>query len=271
MNFSWDFAAILVGLTVLTGVIWAIDALFFERARLRRAGIPSDGLSPNRPKDPIVVEYAKSFFPVILIVLLIRSFLAEPFRIPSSSMVPTLLVGDFILVNKFAYGLRWPVLNRKFVDIGEPARGDVVVFRGPKQPEINFIKRVVGMPGDTIEFRDRQLIINGEPAKQVPLGAFIGEGSNRDPIPRLLLSEQLPGREHKILHAANTDGYGYDSWQIPDGNYLVMGDNRDNSSDSRAFGLLPEENLVGKAMFVWLHIDWSNFGAIFSRVGTSVN
>jgi len=265
-----DFAAILVGLSILTGAIWAIDAMFFERAR-RAASVPVEGLSNNAPKDPLLVEYAKSFFPVIFIVLLIRSFIAEPFRIPSSSMVPSLLIGDFILVNKFSYGLRLPVLNTKILRIGEPKRGDVLVFRGPKEPNINFIKRVVGLPGDKIEYRDKQLIINDEPVPQVPLGAYIGTGSNQDPIARTLISEQLPGREHKMLLSSNEAPYGFSTWTVPAGNYLVMGDNRDNSSDSRVFGFLPEENLVGKAMFVWLHVDWVNFGAIFSRVGTSIN
>lgn len=265
-----DFAAILVALALLTGVIWGIDALFFERKRKAQA-LPADGLSNNTPKDPVIVEYAKSFFPVIFVVLMIRSFLAEPFRIPSGSMMPSLLIGDFILVNKFSYGLRLPVLNTKVVEFGEPARGDVIVFRGPKQPDTNFIKRIVGLPGDKIEYRDKQLVINGEAVSQVPLGEFIGSGVNRDPEARMLLSEQLPGREHKILLYPGRPNFGYESWEVPPGQYLVFGDNRDNSGDSRAFGFMPEENLVGKAMFVWLHIDWSNLGAIFSRMGTSVN
>ncbi len=268
MNF--DFAAILVALSFLTGLIWAVDALFFERKR-RALTVPTEGLSNNAPKDPIVVEYAKSFFPVIFIVLIIRSFLAEPFKIPSGSMIPSLLIGDFILVNKFSYGLRLPVLNTKFLELGEPERGDVVVFRGPKAPDINFIKRVIGLPGDKIEYRDKQLIINGEAVVQVPLGDFIGTGVNRSDYQAQLLSEYLPGREHKILFIPSRSNYSYYSWDIPPGEYLVMGDNRDNSEDSRVVGFLPEKNLVGKAMFVWLHIDWSNLGAIFSRFGKTIN
>ena len=168
-NIDVDFATLLVALSALTGVIWGLDALLWKKKRLAR--------DPGA-KEPVVVEYARSFFPVIFAVLLIRSFLAEPFRIPSSSMMPTLLIGDFILVNKFAYGLRWPVLNRKFVELGEPERGDIVVFRYPGNPRIpedpakgtDYIKRVVGLPGDTLEMRDGELYVNGHvvPRERVP-------------------------------------------------------------------------------------------------------
>ena len=155
---SLDFALILVVLTTVAGVIWAIDALFFSRARF---GAASRGAEV---REPVLVEYAKSFFPILLVVLLIRSFLFEPFRIPSGSMMPTLLEGDFIFVNKFAYGLRLPVLNNKFVQIGEPQHGDVVVFRLPSDPSVNYIKRVVGLPGDVVEYdpAKRRVILNGE-------------------------------------------------------------------------------------------------------------
>ena len=153
-----DFSLLLVILTSLTGLIWLIDSLFLKRRRMDRAV----QTSVERPRDPVIIEYSRSLFPVLLIVLLFRSFLFEPFKIPSGSMIPTLLVGDFIVVNKFAYGLRLPVTHTKVVPLGEPQRGDVVVFRYPVDPRVNFIKRLVGLPGDTISYRDKQLYVNGE-------------------------------------------------------------------------------------------------------------
>ena len=152
-----DFSLLLVLLTGLTGLVWLLDSLFLRRRRMDRAVQKSI----ERPRDPVVIEYSRSLFPVLLIVLLFRSFLFEPFKIPSGSMIPTLLVGDFIVVNKFAYGLRLPVAHTKIVPIGEPERGDVVVFRYPVDPKVNFIKRLVGLPGDTLSYRDKQLFVNG--------------------------------------------------------------------------------------------------------------
>jgi signal peptidase I len=165
-----DFSLLLVLLTGLTGIIWLLDSLFLRRRRLDRE-VRKTG---QRPRDPVVVEYSRSLFPILLIVLLFRSFLFEPFKIPSGSMIPTLLIGDFIVVNKFAYGLRLPVLNTKFVSIGEPERGDVVVFRYPVDPKVNFIKRMVGLPGDTITYRDKKLFINGEEVPRADQGRYSG-------------------------------------------------------------------------------------------------
>jgi len=163
-----DFALLLVILTGVSGLIWVLDNLFFRRQRMDRA--VKEKL--QRPRDPVIVEYSRSLFPVLLIVLLFRSFLFEPFKIPSGSMIPTLLVGDFILVNKYAYGLRLPVLNSKFMDVAEPQRGDVVVFRFPVDPSVNFIKRMVGLPGDTISYRDKHLFVNGEALETIEEGVY---------------------------------------------------------------------------------------------------
>ena len=163
-----DFALVLVVLTSLSGVVWLIDSLFFRQKRMDRAVQES----VQSPREPVIVEYARSLFPVLLIVLVFRSFLFEPFKIPSGSMIPTLLVGDFIVVNKFSYGIRLPVLNKKIIGIAEPERGDVVVFRYPKDPGVNFIKRAVGLPGDTITYRDKQLFVNGEKVENTAAGRF---------------------------------------------------------------------------------------------------
>jgi len=271
---DFDFAAILVGLTALTGVVWGLDRLLFAKRRHRLAEATG-----QEPREPLMVEYARSFFPVILIVLLVRSFLAEPFRIPSSSMMHTLLIGDFILVNKFAYGLRWPVLDKKFIAVGEPARGDVVVFRYPKNPSQDYIKRVIGMPGDEVVYRDKTLYVNGSAVAQAPLGRYIGEGSGRDMTGAELKSESHPPSggeaavEHRILQrsAAYFVPQGEGVWKVPDGHYFVMGDNRDNSEDSRYWGFVPEENLVGKAFLIWMNWDSKNGGIDFSRPATVIH
>ena len=265
----FDFAAILVALTFTTGVIWAIDSLFFARRR----AVAAVGLEPGgqviRAKEPIIVEYARSFFPVILIVLLIRSFLAEPFRIPSSSMVPTLLVGDLILVNKFAYGFRLPVLDTKVISVGEPKRGDVVVFRYPEDPSLDYIKRVIGLPGDVIEYRNKTVFLNGTAMATEVLGPFSKTDGEKKLPGQLLGMEYLPSFEHEILINPSS----YDSrfqgrkWIVPEGEYFVLGDNRDNSRDSRFWGFVPENHLVGKAFLVWMHLSPSGW----RRIGTIIN
>jgi signal peptidase I len=228
------------------------------------------------------VEYARSFFPVILIVLLLRSFLVEPFRIPSGSMMPTLLVGDFILVNKFAYGLRWPVLNTKFVEVGKPERGDVVVFRFPSDPSTDYIKRVVGTPGDEIYYRNKTLYINGEPMPQTSVGTYTGVGSGRGMTGAAMALEKIDGVdgvEHRILVNPMVPDFGpgcrellHGPRKVPDGHYFVMGDNRDNSNDSRCWGLVPEGNLVGKAFAIWMSWDGElpGFPVDWSRLGTFI-
>jgi signal peptidase I len=250
-----NFALILFILLLATGVIWAFD-YFYARKR-RPAGAP----------DPWWVEYGGSFFPVILVVFFLRSFLVEPFKIPSGSMIPTLLVGDFILVNKFTYGIRLPILNTKIIALNEPKRGDVMVFRYPEDPSLDYIKRVVGLPGDTVTYRNKRLFINGvaQPVKPAP------DYLHKDKLyysPQYL--ENLGGVEHSILNEKdaptyvpnvfpfpfrencnyNTEGF---SCTVPQGHYFMMGDNRDASSDSRVWGFVPERNIVGRAFMIWFN------------------
>ena len=252
-----NFALIMLILLVFTGAIWLAESLFFRKHRA--AGLP----------QPWWIEYPVSFFPVILVVFVLRSFLVEPFKIPSGSMIPTLLIGDFILVNKYTYGIRIPVVNLKVVELGSPRRGDVMVFRYPADPSLDYIKRVVGLPGDRLEYRDKALAVNGVPVPRRQTGDY--ESRERlQYFPRYL--EAFDGREHEIIlekeapgfvgrgmdfrHSENCD---YNSGglvcTVPAGHYFVMGDNRDNSSDSRVWGFVPDENIVGKAFFIWLNLN----------------
>ena len=252
----------LVVLTFATGIIWLLDRMFFARRRAGRAGLVE-------PKEPVVVDYARAFFPVLAVVLVLRSFVAEPFRIPSSSMMPSLLVGDFILVNKFAYGLRLPVINRKFIEVGHPERGDVVVFRPPHHPDQDWIKRVIGLPGDRVAYFDNQVHVNGVPVGYESLGTYQGIDSGIEMTGAEELVEQLPGRPHRVLERSSLPFLdpGQGEWVVPAGHYFVMGDNRDNSEDSRYWGFLPEQNLRGKAFLIWMHLDG---GVDFSRIGESI-
>lgn len=259
---DFDFAALLVLLTLVTGIIWAADAWFFKPRRHARDG--------GERKEPVVVEYARSLFPVILAVLVIRSFIVEPFRIPSSSMMPTLLIGDFILVNKFTYGLRLPVLNWEVVELGNPERGDVVVFRSPDNPDEDWIKRVVGLPGDRITYVDKKLYVNGELMGQDVLGRYTGIGSGRSMTGASLREEDLGEAHHQILIAPNRPGRGNGEWVVPEGHYFVMGDNRDNSNDSRFWGPVPERYLVGKAFLIWMNWDAAAGGIGWSRIGDGI-
>lgn len=256
-----DFQAFMVVGLLLTGAIWAADAWVFA---------PRRQASAVESKEPIVVEYARSFFPVILIVLLLRSFVVEPFRIPSGSMMPTLLNGDFILVNKFSYGLRLPVLGSKFLELDEPARGDVVVFRYPGDPSIDYIKRVIGLPGDRVGYHRDRLTINGKPVEQVVKGRYTGAGVAMAASGASLREEVIGEVRHDILedprHFTREGDY-----IVPEGRYFVMGDNRDNSNDSRFWGTVPEENLVGKAFMIWMNWDSVDGGVTWNRLGQRIN
>lgn len=252
-----DFPLILVVLTFVSGLIWLADIVFLRKRRL--AGLEEDVAEEGAPKEPYLVDLSRSFFPVLAIVLILRSFLVEPFQIPSGSMLPTLEVGDFILVNKYAYGLRLPVLGTKILDVGEPERGDVMVFRYPKDGETNYIKRVIGMPGDTVSYHDKQLFINDRKIES--------EFVVRLP-PIEVRREDLDGVEHDIFHTMGRSGAaGEGEWHIPEGQYFMMGDNRDNSNDSRYWGFVPEKLIVGKAFAIWMH--WESFVSLpsFKRVG----
>lgn len=272
---DFDFALLLVVLTGAAGVVWLVDRLLLSRQRARRAQAleamtalsPEERAARSRDalREPVAVEYARSFFPVLLLILVFRSFVAEPFKIPSGSMMPTLLVGDFILVNKFAYGLRLPVLNTKILGVGEPRRGDVFVFRYPKNPKEDYIKRVIGLPGDEISYHDKTLYVNGEQVAETGLGAYTGaEEPGRRMDGAQVKQENLAGVEHRIIEMPQVWVGHEGTWKVPAGQYFAMGDNRDNSMDSRFWGFVPEANLVGRAFLIWM-----NFGDL-GRIGTVI-
>lgn len=254
-----DFALILFLLLLITGSVWLLDR--YVLATKRNSGVA----------EPWWVEYAKSFFPVILVVFFIRSFLVEPFKIPSGSMMPTLQVGDFILVNKFAYGIRLPVINQKVIQLNNPQRGDVMVFRYPENPSLDYIKRVVGLPGDTVEYHNKQLWINGVEQQQQAEGDYNYVEPDLNFVHTEMRQETLGERKHALLinperptlHLGSVaefpgrENCTYDDelvrCKIPEGNYFMMGDNRDNSRDSRYWGFVPDNQIVGKAFFVWMN------------------
>ena len=282
---SWDFALILFVLLVITGVIWFLDRFSLRPRRQARAQAAMDavpltaGMDPEdnqrlrqeaydrENRMPWWIEYGVSFFPVILFVFVLRSFIFEPFRIPSGSMLPTLKSGDLILVNKFEYGIRLPVSGAKVIPLGQPERGDVIVFRYPVDTKVDYIKRVVGLPGDRVDYRDKVLSINGEPVAQVRNGdyyepdrtVYIGRyleelGKTQHNI---LLNKTSPQGLMPIVAFPHRDACEYFvngvSCVVPEGNYFVMGDNRDNSLDSRYWGFVPDENVVGRAFFIWMN------------------
>ena len=251
-----SFPALMVLLVVLTGLIWLMDKWVWA---------PKRGMDS---KEPVIVEYARSFFPIILLVLVIRSFVVEPFRIPSASMLPTLHVGDFILVNKFSYGIRLPVTHTRIFETGTPERGDVIVFRYPENTEIDYIKRVVGLPGDRVGYFDKVIYINGEAIEQ--------EDAERNDD----LTGMVTARADMRTEFLHQQGYNIlldprrnlieGETVVPDGHFFVMGDNRDNSNDSRFWGTVPEENLVGRAFLIWMSWNRNAGGIIWSRVGQTI-
>lgn len=274
---TWDLAAILVILIAICLTIWLYDVIFLLphrnalKARLTSEQRAEEEIT-EAIRPPLLIDLSRSLLPIFLIVLVLRSFLIEPFRIPSGSMMPTLLVGDFILVNKFTYGIRLPVLNTKVIPISEPKRGDVIVFRYPENPSIPYIKRVVGLPGDHIVYHtiNKVVYINDEPIPQKNIGAYqgIGEGSGMTGSDER--SENLQGVEHSILLNQNRNTNiqtPYLDMVVPPGNYFMLGDNRDNSRDSRFWGTVPEENLIGKAFLIWMN--WDR-GFHWERIGLSI-
>ncbi len=286
-----NFALILFVLMIVTGIIWFLDVFYFSKQRRKLADaalaefdarstrltsegvkLQQDGraeMEANLLRQPTWIEYSGSFFPVIALVFFLRSFLYEPFKIPSTSMVPTLLVGDLILVNKFAYGIRLPILNKKIIEIGDPQRGDVMVFKYPKDVAIDYIKRVIGVPGDKIVYQNKRLSVNGKDVSYQTLPDYLDD-EHLDYSKQL--TEDLTGVQHRILNddksppitlagvgdfpnkemcTYNQDGF---ACTVPAGNYFMMGDNRDNSADSRYWGFVPNKNIVGKAFFVWMNL-----------------
>lgn len=295
-----NFALILFVLTVGTGIVWFLDVFYFSRqrrkradaalaefdarnARLREEGIKTDDtgrakLEAELLRQPTWIEYSGSFFPVIALVFFLRSFLYEPFKIPSSSMVPTLVIGDLILVNKFTYGIRLPIINKKIIDINDPQRGDVMVFKYPNDMSLDYIKRVIGVPGDKIVYKNKRLSINGKEISYQSLPDYLNQKDRSLTYSKQLL-ENLSGVEHRILnyewappYVQNPQSFphqelcsynleGFDC-TVPAGHYFMMGDNRDDSLDSRFWGFVPDGNIVGKAFFIWM-----NFGDL-GRIGS---
>lgn len=269
-----DFPLILVLATFITGLLWAVDALWWAPARRARAellaeqGVDEATLEQTR-RQPTAVEYARAFFPVILVVLLLRSFVVEPFRIPSGSMMPTLLTGDFILVNKFSYGLRLPVVHTRILDLGRPERGDVAVFRYPEDPRIDYIKRVVGLPGDRIEYRDKTFYVNGEEVTRDAVGRYRGEGTAASMTGARLYEESMGETRYRVL--LESGGFDQDfSYTVPRGHYFTVGDNRDNSRDSRFWGPVPEDHLVGRAFLIWMNWDSVDNTIRWGRLGSRI-
>ena len=266
MNF--DFELLLVVLALASGGIWAVDKLLFAAKRVAAA-------SGEDVQEPVVVEYANSLFPVFLIVLVLRSFVGEPYEIPSGSMKPTLLVGDYIIVNKFKYGLKLPVVDTPLIDFDAPQRGDVFVFRYPVDNETNYIKRVVGVPGDRVRYVNKQLFINGVKAKQQAIGTAKAECPGFFRANADIRREMIGDAEHDI-YVCNLNKEGEISFTVPEGNYLAFGDNRDNSNDSRYWGYVPKANLVGKAVMIWFSSDatkgwFSGERFRWERIGTLLN
>lgn len=257
-----DFTAALAVLTLVTGVVWGGYALIIGRRKSAQAGDEGSALEQGKRKEPLLVEYARFLFPVFLVVLVVRGFIVEPFKIPSGSMLPTLHIGDYILVNKYAYGLRSPIGEYKLVGLGSPKRGDVVVFRYPNDPSVDFIKRVIGVPGDKIDYHDKQLWINGKKMELKDRHPYHGD-DNLDE-----LTELLGKVTHHILLKKDVDYLAQpQEYIVPKGKYFVMGDNRDNSNDSRFWGFVPDANLKGRAFLIW----WSwNGGLQWSRIGTII-
>lgn len=257
----FDFAFILVLLALVTGLVWAVDHWIFAPRRAAR------GIG----KEPLLVDYARSFFPVIVIVLALRSFLYEPFRIPSDSMMPTLIHGDFIFVNKWRYGPRLPVVNTKLFPIGHPARGDVVVFRNPHEPSVVLIKRLVGLPGDTIRVTGTEVRVNGTPSPIETGELYSGPKNEQYPFTHVG-EEQLGDMTHGIL--LNPARPGMDGeWRVPAGHYFMMGDNRNNSRDSRfpEVGFIPEDHIIGKAEAIWLSLNPEPGSVLlWQRMGTGI-
>jgi len=262
-----NFALILFLLLVATGLVTALDRFVLRKRRGADAHVPW------------WIEYPVSFFPVILIVFMLRSFLVEPFKIPSGSMLPTLLIGDFILVNKYTYGIRLPVINVKIMDLSEPKRGEVMVFRYPDDPSLDYIKRVVGVPGDVLTYKDKQLYVNDTQVPVTPDGSYTYVESGLNFISAQRLREKLNEHPHSILvqqdvppvqlsgvrqfpfrENCDYNDRGF-TCKVPAGHYFTMGDNRDSSSDSRYWGFVPDKNIVGKAFMIWWNFDE------FKRIG----
>lgn len=265
-----DFSFILFVALLVAGGIILLYKMFSKKG---------SGAMPKPDKkgrltrsEPIIVEYARSLFPVILLVFVLRSFIVEPFRIPSGSMLPSLHVGDFILVNKFSYGIRLPVINKKVLPMGTPKRGDVMVFRYPVDPKLNFIKRVIGLPGDVLSYKDKKLAINGQPIEIADDGKYAYEQLALKGTLADQFIETIDDSVHRVLLDGSRRSRDVERVVVPPGHYFVMGDNRDHSNDSRYWRFVPESNVVGRAFFIWF--SWKSLaggGVEWSRIGNTIH
>lgn len=269
MNFNFEL--ILFYAVVISGVIALFDLIFLAKKRKKAyAESNKDIKNPPPLKLPFLIDYAWSFFPVLLLVFLLRAFLFEPFRIPSGSLEPTLSIGDFILVNKYHYGVRLPVSHTEIFPLHKPERGDIIVFRWPPNPSVDFIKRVIGVPGDRISYIDKTLYINGEKIPQ----EFIENTTNRDDTGDIWdvveKKENLLGVTHSIYQNKSRSNDDFQDVVVPPGMFFAMGDNRDDSGDSRIWGFVPEQNIVGKANYVWMSWDSNKYKIRFNRIGQKI-
>ncbi len=292
------FSLILVIITLVTGIVWTLEKFFWSKTRARKvaeieakSGELSDEVAAKAAKQPWLIENCVSVFPVIAFVLVLRSFLYEPFQIPSGSMMPTLLVGDFILVEKFAYGIKDPVFRSQLIETGKPERGDVVVFKYPEDPRIDYIKRVIGVPGDTVRYENKEICIKpqGEShCKKIELSEAVKSEFSQggDNVALMQRDEKLGDVSYQTLInpyrydrvSAYQPRSGVNEWVVPQGHYFALGDNRDNSKDSRFWGFVPEQNLVGKAVAIWISFEfergadsvlpsWIPTNVRFNRIG----
>lgn len=260
-----DFLNILSLITIFVGVICLVDIIMRARKPKKNFGLQEK--EKQKIKHPIIIEYARSFFPVLLIVLLIRAFLFQPYRVPTGSLEPTIIPGDMILVNQYDYGFRVPIWNAKLIHVGRPKIGQIALFRWPVNPSITFVKRVVGIPGDHISYINKVLYINGKKQTQKFVGNSleIGTGTQASKVKKY--EENLNGVKHFIILRPDQPAQNFKNLIVPKGKYLMIGDNRDDSDDSRSWGFVPAKNFIGKALFVWMSWDSQKYRVRWDRIG----
>lgn len=254
----FDFLNILSLVTIFAGVICLVDIIW---RRIKKE--PQD----EKAKHPLIIEYARSFFPILLIVLLIRSLLFQPYRVPTGSLEPTVMPGDMILVNQYDYGLRIPIWNKKFVSIGEPKRGQIALFRWPVNPPVTFVKRVIGVPGDHVSYLNKVLYINGKKMSQKFIKNTLEIGDNGQTWKAKEYEENLDGVKHLIIRRPDRSSQNFKDLVVPKGKYLMMGDNRDDSDDSRSWGFVPMHNFIGRAILIWMSWDSQKHRIRWDRIG----
>lgn len=278
--FAWlgeNFALLLLIATIATAIVSLVDKFCFEKKRrvLVEGENPEFQSLPKKKrrellKGPLLADYCRSLFPVFLIVLILRSFIGEPFKVPSGSMLPTIQIGDYFLVNKFAYGIRFPVWDKVLIPIGKPKRGDVVIVHYPVDTKVDFIKRVIGVPGDRISYQDRKLTVNGKPVP-TQFVANVMEPNDSETRPVKEFQETMGGKTHNVFHMPWRQSWNFKDLVVPKGMYFLMGDNRDNSEDSRFWGFAPASYLVGKPEVIFFSWDSRNHDVRWGRLGTWLN